>query len=148
PWVELSLTPTPANPLATAMYTVKASKAIARIAGVKSIVPEALTAAVDLLEDGFTNQTPGDSEPEPLADHSERVSREVKAWVEWVERLNARIDAREKEGRKTLLSDPTVQVVRVVHADLGRALEQVDRPSIEEAEAARAMLELELALTA
>ena len=145
PWVELSLTPTPANPYAS-VYAVKLTDAIEHIASIPgTAVPPALKAAVDAIEDGFTEQTPGDSEPEPLADHSERVSREVKAWVE---RLTTRVQARTQEGRKTLLSDPTVEFVRVVHADLGALIEQADRPSVEEAEAARALLELELALTA
>lgn len=144
PWVELSLTPTPANPDA-AVYAVKASDAIAHIAAVKSSVPEALKAAMDTLEDGFTDPNPDSSpEAELLADHSERVSREVKAWVE---RLSARADAREREGRKTL-SDPTVEQVRGAYAQLAGVIERIDRPTVEEAEAELALLELELALTA
>ena len=144
PWVELSLTPTPANPLA-ATYAVKASDAIAHIAAVKSAVPAPLKAVVDALEDGFTEPNPDSGpEAEPLAEHSERVSREVKAWVE---RLSTRVEARRREGRKTL-SDPTVESVRAAHADLGALIEEVDRPTVEEAQAELALLELELALTA
>ena len=143
PWVELSLTPTPANPDAM-VYAVKSSDAIAHIAAVKCAVPDALKAAVDTLEDGFTQNPVGDSEPEPLADHSERVSREVKAWVE---RLSNRTTARKREGRKGL-SDPTVAIVRDVHQSLGEVLDEVDRPTDEELEAEMALLDLQLALTA
>lgn len=144
PWVELSLTPTPANPDA-AVYAVKSSDAIEHIAAVKCAVPAALKAAVDAIEDGFTEQNPqDDSGSESLADHSERVSREVKAWVE---RLSNRIEARKREGRKTL-SDPTVEAVREVHQSLGEVIADIDRPNPEEAEAEMDLLALEHALTA
>jgi hypothetical protein len=145
PWVELSLTPTPANPDA-AVYAVKSSDAIEHIASVPgTAVPSALKAAVDAIEDGFTEQNPtGDSGTEPLADHSERVSREVKAWVE---RLSNRAAARKREDRKAL-PDPTVQAVKETHESLGALITELDRPSVEEAEAELALLDLELALTA
>lgn len=144
PWVELSLTPTPANPEA-AVYAVKASDAIEHIAAVKSAVPVPLKAAVDVLEDGFTEPThQGGTEAEPLADHSERVSREVKAWVE---RLSSRMDAREREGRKAL-PEPTVVTVDEIRQALGELGDRIHRPSAEEVAGAMALLELELALTA
>jgi hypothetical protein len=142
PWVELSLTPTPANPDA-AVYAVKASDAIEHIAAVRSTVPEALKAAVDPIEDGFTEPThEGGTEAESLADHSERVSREVKAWVE---RLSSRMDAREREGRKAL-PDPTVQTVDEIRQALGELGDRIHRPSAEEVEAEMALLDLQLAL--
>jgi hypothetical protein len=142
PWVELSLTPTPANPDA-AVYAVKASEAIEHIAAVRSVVPEALKAAVDPIEDGFTEQThEGDTEAESLADHSERVSREVKAWVE---RLSSRMDAREREGRKAL-PDPTVVTVDEITQALSELGDRIHRPSAEEVEAEMALLDLQLAL--
>lgn len=136
PWVELSLTPTPANPDAV-VYAVKASDAIEHIAAVKSAIPAPLKAAVDVLEDGFTEQTPGGSEPEPLADQSERVSREVKAWVD---RLSARVDARDKEGRKAM-SEQALGVVREGYQRLGDLITALDQPTADEAEAAKAVAE-------
>lgn len=136
PWVELSLTPTPANPDAT-VYAVKASEAIEHIAAVKSIVPAPLKAAVDVMEDGFTEQTPqGDSEPEPLADHSQRVLAEVKAWVE---RVSEKSDFRAKAGRE--LSRANVEALRAAHQIIGELLERNDRPTENEAEAAKAVAE-------
>ena len=135
PWVELSLTPTPANPDA-AVYAVKASDAIEHIAAVKSIVPAPLKAAVDVMEDGFTEQPTGDPEPESLADHSQRVLAEVKAWVE---RIDARADFRAKAGRE--LSRANVEALRSAYQVIGELLERNDKPSQDEAEAAKAYAE-------
>ena len=137
PWVELSLTPTPANPDA-AVYAVKASDAIEHIASVPGTdVPAPLKAAVDAIEDGFTEQTPeGDSEPESLADHSQRVLAEVKAWVE---RIEARAEFRAKSGRE--LSKANVEALRAAHRLIGELLERNDKPSEDEAEASKAVAE-------
>jgi cation transport regulator ChaB len=136
PWVELSLTPTPANPDAM-VYAVKASDAIEHIAAVKSAIPEPLKAAVDLLEDGFTEQAQeADSEPEPLADHSQRVLAEVKAWVD---RMEDKQSFRAKAGRE--LSKANVASLREAHRIIGELLERNDKPSEDEAEAAKAVAE-------
>lgn len=137
PWVELSLTPTPANPDA-AVYAVKASDAIEHIASVPGTdVPAPLKAAVDAIEDGFTEQTPeGDSEPETLADHSQRVLAEVKAWVE---RIEARAEFRAKSGRE--LSKANVEALRQAHRLIGELLERNDKPTEDEAEASKAVAE-------
>lgn len=137
PWVELSLTPTPANPDA-AVYAVKASDAIEHIASVPGTdVPAPLKAAVDAIEDGFTEQTPeGDSEPETLADHSQRVLAEVKAWVE---RIEARAEFRAKSGRE--LSKANVEALRQAHRLIGELLERNDKPTEDEAEASKTVAE-------
>lgn len=120
PWVELSLTATPANPDA-AVYAVKSSDAIERIAAVKSIVPAPLKAAVDVMEDGFTEITQGATEPEPLADHSERVLAEVKAWVA---RVEDRVEYRAKAGRH--LSAATIEQLMAVRDGTKQAVESLD----------------------
>lgn len=132
PWVELSLTPTPANPDA-AVYAVKSSDAIEHIAAVKSAVPAPLKAAVDTLEDGFTEQ-PNDSGPEPFDAHAERVASEV---VDLVERANKRFETRSatKAGRE--LSEANVEAFRNVHRLAGELLERSDKPTENEAEAAK-----------
>jgi cation transport regulator ChaB len=136
PWVELSLTPTPANPDA-AVYAVKASDAIEHIAAVKSAVPAPLKAAVDVMEDGFTEQAQeGDSEPETLADHSQRVLAEVKAWVD---RVEERASFRAKAGRE--LSKRNIETLREAHRIIGELLERADAPTKDEAEAAKAVAE-------
>lgn len=73
PWVELSLTPTPANPLAAA-YSVKAADAIAHIAGVKAAIPEPLREAID---ESLDTSLAG----LPYADHADRVLADMKALV-------------------------------------------------------------------
>ncbi len=135
PWVELSLTPTPANPDA-AVYAVKASDAIEHIAAVKSAIPAPIKAAVDMLEDGFTEQPTSDPEPESLADHSQRVLAEVKAWVE---RVAERSDFRAKSGRE--LSRANVEALRTAYRIIGELLERNDKPEADEAEAAKAVAE-------
>lgn len=124
PWVELSLTPTPANPDA-AVYAVKSSDAIEHIAAVKSAVPAPLKAAVDTMEDGFTEQSEGGTESEPLADHFERVSREVKAWTD---RVAARAEARIKDERKPF-SDGALKSVKDSYVLLGEVIETIERPT-------------------
>lgn len=145
PWVELSLTPTPANPDAS-VYAVKASDAIEHIAAVKSIVPAPLKAAVDAIEDGFTEQ-PADSGPEPFDAHAERVVSEV---AELAERATKRFETRSatKAGRE--LSKSNVEALRAAHRIIGELLERNDRPSEDEAEASKAVAEylrLEAALS-
>lgn len=143
PWVELSLTPTPANPDAAA-YAVKASDAIEHIASVRSVVPPALKAAVDAIEDGFTEQ-PDDSGSESFDAHAERVASEV---ANLVDRARTRYETRaaDKTGRE--LSPASVDALEKAHRETGELIDHIRRPSVEEAEAARTMLELELALTA
>lgn len=132
PWVELSLTTTPANPDA-AVYSVKSSDAIEHIAAVKSAVPTQIKSAVDAIEDGFTEQAhEGESESESLAERSARVTAELK---EWVERVSARTESRSKEGRK-VLSDPTVESVRGSYAALAEVIAIIDRPTVQEQAAA------------
>lgn len=84
PWVELSGTPTPANPDAAA-YAVKAEDAIEHLTAVKAA--DALKSILDS-EHG--------SESEPFAVHAERVTASVD---EFADRVASRDDARIKSGR-------------------------------------------------
>ena len=133
PWVELSLTPTPANPDA-AVYAVKASDAIEHIAAVKSAIPAPIKAAVDMLEDGFTEQ-PNDSGPEPFDAHTERVALEV---ADLADRAQKRFETRSatKAGRE--LSKANVEALRTAYRLIGELLERNDKPDADEAEAAKA----------
>lgn len=73
PWVELSLTPTPANVFA-GVYTVKSSDAIEHIAAVKAAIPDALKEAID---ESLDASLAGLS----YADHADRVLADMKALV-------------------------------------------------------------------
>lgn len=84
PWVELSGTPTPANPDAAA-YAVKASDAIEHLAAIRAEIPDALKEAID-----------SGLESEPFAVHAERVTALVDAFAE---RVESRDEARTKSGR-------------------------------------------------
>jgi ferredoxin-thioredoxin reductase catalytic subunit len=77
-----------------------------------------------------------------LADHSEQVLAGMKAWVE---RMEERSDFRMKVGRE--LSRANIEALRAAYATIGALLEKADKPSEDEAEAAKAALALRLALT-
>lgn len=134
PWWEMSLTPTPANPDAM-VYTIKAADVLADIQTSKP--SGALDAAVKAALDAVTNEQPtSDPEPESLADHSQRVLAEVKAWVE---RVAERSDFRAKSGRE--LSRANVEALRTAYRLIGELLERNDKPEADEAEAAKAVAE-------
>lgn len=134
PPVEFSLTPTPAFPNRVS-YAVKSADVIEHLEAVDADIPEPLSAA-DI------EQTQGDSESESLANQSEQVLAGMKAWVE---RMEERSDFRAKFGRE--LSKANIDSLREAHRIIGALLERADAPSREEAEAAKASLELQIALT-
>lgn len=135
PWFELSLTTTPANPDAV-VYAVKASDALDHMDAANIEIPAPVEAALKAFDEWAIEQTPGDSEPEPLADHSQRVLAEVKAWVE---RVSERSDFRAKSGRE--LSRANVEALRQAHRLIGELLERNDKPREDEAEAAKSYAE-------
>lgn len=135
PPVEFSLTPTPAFPN-RASYAVKTADAIEHLQAVDTEIPEPLSAAA--IEQ--THQ--GDPEPESLADQTEQELASLKAWVD---RMEARAEARIKVGRE--LSKANIDSLREAHRIIGSLLERADAPSQDEAEATKAALELQLALT-
>jgi hypothetical protein len=124
PPVEFSLTPTPAFPNRVA-YSMKSEQVMELLEDSDVEIPEALI-----------EQAHGDSEPESLADHSERVLAGMKAWVE---RMEERSDFRVKSGRE--LSKANVETLREAHRIIGELLERADKPSKDEAEAAKSYAE-------
>lgn len=90
PWVELSLTPTPANPR-TGIHYVKASTAIEHVLEVESDTAPIVKAVLAAIDDN-------DSSPagEPFATHSDRVLAEVKALAD---RARSIREVRAKSGR-------------------------------------------------
>jgi hypothetical protein len=76
------------------------------------------------------------TEPETLADHSERVLAGMKAWVE---RMEERSDFRTKSGRE--LSKANVETLREAHRIIGELLARADKPREDEAEAAKSEAE-------
>jgi hypothetical protein len=94
PWVEISLTPTPANPLA-AVYAVKSLDLIEHLIAADIPISDSLAAALKALDEWAT------SRDDPLAglsfaDESARLSDALKAFVERTQRL---AELRAKEGR-------------------------------------------------
>lgn len=126
PPVEFSLTPTPAFPNRVA-YSMKSAEAIKHLEAVDADIPEPLSAAA------IEQAHEGDSEPEPLADHSQRVLAEVKAWVE---RVSEKSDFRAKSGRE--LSKRNIEALRETHRIIGELLARADAPSEDEQRTERA----------
>lgn len=121
PWVELSGTPTPANPDAVA-YAVKATDAIEHLAAIRTDVPDALKDAIE-------------SPPAPVAEPTyaeltELVATQVKAWAKATE---DRIEFRAKDNRR--LTAAELERVREAHATLTAALKSAERTPEAEAEA-------------
>lgn len=126
PVIEYSLTPTPSKPN-TVAYAMKS---------------EQLEAIKDELPSSVFEQTDDDTEPVPLAEQSEQVLAGLKAWVD---RMEDRSDFRAKFGRE--LSKANIETLREAHRIIGALLERADAPTKDEAEASKAALELQLALT-
>jgi hypothetical protein len=152
PVIEYSLTVTPAKPNIVA-YAMK-SEQVEQLVGsddesIGQIMRRAMEENTDKVKQAAADvaaaieQTP-ESDPEPvsLADHSEQVLAGMKAWVE---RMEERSDFRMKVGRE--LSRANIEALRAAYATIGALLEKADKPSEDEAEAAKAALALRLALT-
>lgn len=135
PPVEFSVTPTPSKPNTVAV-AMKSAQVLEALEAVKTEIPE------PLLEEPIEQTHEGDTVPESLADHSEQVLAGMKAWVE---RMEERSDFRMKVGRE--LSRANVDALREAHRLIGALLERADKPSEDEADAAKKSLELALALT-
>lgn len=125
PAVEYSLTPTPSKPNQVA-FAMKSADAMALLEESDVDIPEAL----------IEQAHGGDSEPESLAEQSDRVLGGLKAWVE---RMEARAEARVKSGRE--LSKANIETLREAHRIIGELLERADKPSKDEAEAAKSYAE-------
>jgi hypothetical protein len=92
PWVELSLTPTPANPLAT-VHAVKSTDLIERLTALDLAVPAELIASALKALDGFSSDDDALPDGAKFADLIDRLSVEGPAWVK------ARLDWHAKSGR-------------------------------------------------
>jgi hypothetical protein len=77
PWVELSLTPTPANPANGAVYYLKSADAIAHFEAIDVELPDPLKAALSALDE-WADSRDATPVPERLADRLDRVSVELK----------------------------------------------------------------------
>ena len=130
PVIEYSLTVTPAKPNQVA-FAMKSEQVSAL-----SEVSEWGDSLAAKIAEGIEQAHEGDSEPEPLADHSERVLAGMKAWVE---RMEERSDFRMKVGRE--LSKANIEALRTAHKLIGELLERNDKPAADEAEAAKAYAE-------
>lgn len=135
PWFELSLTTTPANPDAV-VYAVKASDALDHMEAANIDIPAPVEAALKAFDEWATEQTPETPASEPYADETERVLAGFKAWVE---RTEARVDFRAKSGRE--LSRANLDAIREAYHKLGALLDKADKPSQDEAEAAKSYAE-------
>lgn len=95
PWVENSLTPTPANALAV-VYAVKSADMAEHFAAANIDIPDPLAAALKALDEwaSIRDAAPGS---ESLADHAGRVSAAV---VELAEHAQQNAEMRTKVGRE------------------------------------------------
>jgi hypothetical protein len=141
PWVELSLTPTPANPAAQ-VYAVKASDALEHLEAVDVDVPAPLQAALKALDEWADhNDTTDGSGNAPYTEHGRRVYADLS---DFVTRSQARYEARIKAGRE--LSTDNWKLLRELRDMAARLDELLERNSPEAAEAAKA-LDLELLIS-
>ena len=76
PWVELSLTPTPANPANGSVYYLKSADAIAHFEAIDVELPDPLKAALSALDEWADSRNVAPVS-ERLADRLDRVSVEV-----------------------------------------------------------------------
>lgn len=128
PWVESSLTPTPAEPGNLGIYYVKSADAIAHLAEVEYDLPDPLKAALVALDE-WAASNDDDNLPDGLkfADLIDRLSVDGPAWVK------ARRDWYAKSGRvlsastrERLLRHPAS--LRELADDLDGLLADADAP--------------------
>lgn len=126
PWVELSLTPTPANPLAS-VYSVKAADAIEHLAAVKAAIPSSLKEAID---ESLDASLAGLS----YADHADRVLADMQALVTRTQEI---ADLRAKAKRR--LSAATRDRLTVVRDQAQQVIGDIDDLLVDaESEASKA----------
>ena len=138
PWVELSLTPKPANPGQPNVYAVKAVDALTHFEDAHIDMPAPVKAALEALDEWAIEQTSSALEPTWDAEADLELDR-MKAWVDWTDnRVEMRSVAGRKVGRE--LSKANVEKLREMHRMIGELLERADKPSEDEqrAEAAKA----------
>jgi hypothetical protein len=120
PWVELSLTPTPANPANASVYYLKSLDAVAHLEAADVELPDPLKAALTALDEWADSR---DATPvsERLADRLDRVSTELEGLHEHVREYAA---MRVKSGRS--LSAETRGRLTVHPASLRELAEALD----------------------
>ena len=142
PWFELSLTTTPANPDAV-VYAVKASDALDHMDAANIDIPAPVEAALKAFDEWAIEQTPEASGSKSYAEQTELVLAGLEAWVDsTVNRVEMRASP-EAGGRKAgrELSKRNIETLRDAHRIIGELLERNDKPSVDEAEAAKAVAE-------
>lgn len=126
PWVEASLTPTPAQPGNLGIYYLKSADALAHLEAVDMDIPDPLKAALTALDEWAASRD-SDSLPDGLkvADLIDRLSVDGPAWVK------ARRDWYAKSGRvlsaatrERLMAHP--QTLRQLADDLDELLTSAD----------------------
>jgi hypothetical protein len=95
PWVELRLTPTPANPLA-AVYAVKSADMAEHYAAANIDIPDPLAAALKALDEWASIRDDGPPAGSSYAEESDRLLDALKAFAERTRGLAA---LRAKSGR-------------------------------------------------
>ena len=124
PPVEFSLTPTPAFPNNVA-FAMKSAQVMELLEDSDVEIPEALI-----------EQAHSATGSETLADGGELELASLKAWVEHAQ---SKQDARAKSGRE--LSQRNIEILRGLQRTIAEMLERFDKPSADEAEAAKSYAE-------
>ncbi len=117
PWVELSLTPTPANPFA-AVHAVKSTDLIERLTALDLAVPAELIASALKALDGIPTDDDALPDGVKFADLLDRLSVDGPAWVK------ARLDWHVKSGRS--LSAETRDRLTTRPSDLRQLADSLD----------------------
>ncbi len=113
PWVEISSTPSPANPDAT-LYAVKTADAIEHILAAKAALPEPLREAIDESLDASLAGL-------PYADHADRVLADMTTLVGRTQEI---ADLRAKAGRR--ISVATRNRLTAVREQAQQVIEDID----------------------
>lgn len=113
PWVELSLTPTPANPLAQ-VYAVKTASVLEH----GLTIPSPVAAALKALDDWADTRDTPDSGSESFDDHGTRVVTEVRRFID---RAQKRTEVRRDKVGRVLSAANRERLASLIDA-LGPAL--------------------------
>lgn len=140
PWVELSLTPTPANPDAV-VYRVKSAALALEHLGAIMAVPTPVEDLLRALDDG--DATKSGLEHGPFAAHGQRVLADVIAFVG---RTRERAVARDKVGRVLSTANRDLLTAHLEQLDslaaAGDEIRRLLRETDPEADSAAALAEL------
>ena len=127
PWVELSLTPTPANPFA-AVYAVKSADLIEHYAASDIAIPDPLVAALKALDEWAAIRDDGLPDGLSYAEEGDRLLVAYKAFAGRSQELAA-LRAKEGRGLSTDNRDrlaTLMESMKTASADLGVLLSATD----------------------